>query len=165
MAQICQASVVRKGNRLLMAICDTCGNEYDKAFTVTRADGAHRHVRQHRVRGGGIGAGVRPLRLSHPGPRRGGRRQDLLLRELRPQSRQHRRQRPLSRSGRRTAMKTTTASSGTDSADRPHIRCGRAVQKPGLGHAFRRLGGTYSPAPVAIELGSLETIPEQGSTR
>ncbi|MGO9382629.1 MAG: hypothetical protein ACLP4W_11185 [Mycobacterium sp.] len=22
-----------------MAICDTCGNEYDKAFTVTRADG------------------------------------------------------------------------------------------------------------------------------
>ena len=22
-----------------MAICDTCGNDYDKAFTVTRADG------------------------------------------------------------------------------------------------------------------------------
>lgn len=76
-----------------MAICDTCGNEYDKSFMVTCADGHTATFDCIECAAVGLApACVRTLRLSHPGPRRRDRRQDLLLRKLRPQSRQHRRE-------------------------------------------------------------------------
>jgi hypothetical protein len=152
-----------------MAICDTCANEYDKAFTVTRADGhtatfdsiecarSDWRRRAHcgcRILGHGVEADDKIYCC------------DLLLRELRPQSRQHRRQRPLSRSGRCVVMKTATTSLGSGSAGRPQIGGGRAVQSPGLADAFRPLiGGIYGPAPGATELGSFETTAQRGSAR
>ncbi len=161
---LCQASAARKGKSTAMAICDTCGNDYEKAFTVTRADGQTATFDSIECAAGRIGTDMRPLRLSHPGPRGGGQGEGALLRALRPQISQHRHQRPLSDSSGRIVMKTQTRSSSCDTASRPRIRCGRAGENPGLADIFGPLNGRiYGPAPAATELGSIEITAEQRS--
>ena len=58
-------------------------------------------------------------------------------------------------------MKTAITSSGSDSAGRPRIGCGCAVENLGLADAFRPvIGGTYGLARVMTQLGSFETTAE-----
>ena len=75
-----------------MARCDVCGNEYDKAFTVTAA--RQRHVRFLRMRDPRAGADLRALRVPDHRPRRRARRRLLLLRALRQANRRERDRRP-----------------------------------------------------------------------
>lgn len=80
-----------------MAICDTCGNDYDKAFSVTFADG-------HSATFDSVECAAVQLApdCAHCGCRilGGGGRGHLLLRPLRAQSIRRRHQRPLPGAGR-----------------------------------------------------------------
>ena len=62
--------------RSVMAVCETCGNDYDKAFQVTMR-GHLPHLRQLRVRDPGARAHLRPLR--HPDHRPRARERRHLL--------------------------------------------------------------------------------------
>ena len=65
-----------------MAICEGCGNQYDKSFQVIMS-GKNSHFRQFRVRHPCTCAIMCPLRRQDIGPRPGERRHVLLLRPLR----------------------------------------------------------------------------------
>lgn len=69
-----------------MGTCETCGNGYDKRFTIPRGDRSAVFDSSDPA-APGDGPAMRLLGVPHPRPRRRSRRVDVLLRALRPQRR------------------------------------------------------------------------------
>ena len=84
-----------------MTICDTCGNDYDKTFNVTWPDGHTATFDCIECAAAQLAPECAALRVPNPGPRNRDARGDLLLRALRAQGQQRRRQRPVSGAGGR----------------------------------------------------------------
>ena len=74
--------VIIHGQEIIMAKCDLCGNDYNKAFTVVQQR-CHSYLRQFPVRHSRNGSRLRPLRLSNHQPRNRESGRVLLLRALR----------------------------------------------------------------------------------